>query len=444
MRRHERFTVDNSRGLSMRQCVAIGILFIVMLVTGHDLTYSAHSDEIKYMSSSQLVDLVVTGGSITRRITFVVLLIGGVLVLAGAWNDGPRSSALRNNVVLACFVGFTFLSVSWSSDPGLTFRRACEYFIVYVGAAAAGRILGLRGIVWLGFLGSTGYLLIGLISEMVLGTFHPFSLDYRFCGTLHPNHQAWNCGLLLISGSALLPRIRRFWRPAYFMAMTLGVVCLFLTKSRTSLLCGVLALVYYWAGELRPKQLLATGTLLVGSLLAATFLPSKTVSQLDGMLLAGRDTDSYENFSGRLPLWNLAMEYVGERPLAGYGFNSFWTPDHIEDVSAEVGSAVPHSHNDYIELMLGLGAIGLSLYLSQLCRTWWLLRRSYERTRNPFVRFYLALLVFYLACMFTEAIAFDVGLPTFCLLSMLWSRKQFAPVPAERMIPAPRPMQAYQ
>ena len=428
----------------MRQCVAIGILFIVMLVTGHDLTYSAHSDEIKYMSSSQLVDLVVTGGSITRRITFVVLLIGGVLVLAGAWNDGPRSSALRNNVVLACFVGFTFLSVSWSSDPGLTFRRACEYFIVYVGAAAAGRILGLRGIVWLGFLGSTGYLLIGLISEMVLGTFHPFSLDYRFCGTLHPNHQAWNCGLLLISGSALLPRIRRFWRPAYFMAMTLGVVCLFLTKSRTSLLCGVLALVYYWAGELRPKQLLATGTLLVGSLLAATFLPSKTVSQLDGMLLAGRDTDSYENFSGRLPLWNLAMEYVGERPLAGYGFNSFWTPDHIREVSAEVEWTVSHSHNDYIELMLGLGAIGLSLYLSQLCRTWWLLRRSYERTRNPFVRFYLALLVFYLACMFTEAIAFDVGLPTFCLLSMLWSRKQFAPVPAERMIPAPRPMQAYQ
>jgi exopolysaccharide production protein ExoQ len=444
MRRHERFTVDNSRGLSMRQCVAIGILFIVMLVTGHDLTYSAHSDEIKYMSSSQLVDLVVTGGSITRRVSFVVLLIGGVLVLAGAWNDGPRSSALRNNVVLACFVGFTFLSVSWSSDPGLTFRRASEYFIVCVGAAAAGRILGLRGIVWLGFLGSTGYLLIGLISEMVLGTFHPFSLDYRFCGTLHPNHQAWNCGLLLISGSALLPRIRRFWRPAYFMAMTLGVVCLFLTKSRTSLLCGVLALVYYWAGELRPKQLLATGTLLVGSLLAATFLPSKTVSQLDGMLLAGRDTDSYENFSGRLPLWNLAMEYVGERPLAGYGFNSFWTPDHIREVSAEVEWTVSHSHNDYIELMLGLGAIGLSLYLSQLCRTWWLLRRSYERTRNPFVRFYLALLVFYLACMFTEAIAFDVGLPTFCLLSMLWSRKQFAPVPAERMIPAPRPMQAYQ
>src|ERR1039458_769294 len=116
MRRHERFTVDNSRGLSARQCVAIGILFIVMLLVGHDLTYPAHYDEIMSMSSSQLVDLVVTGGSITRRITFVVLLIGGVLVLAGAWNDGPRSSALRNNVVLACFVGFTFLSVSWSRD----------------------------------------------------------------------------------------------------------------------------------------------------------------------------------------------------------------------------------------------------------------------------------------------------------------------------------------
>jgi O-antigen ligase len=311
----------------------------------------------------------------------------------------------------------------------------------------------LSGIVWLGFLGSAGYLLIGIISEMVLGTFRPFSLDYRFCGTLHPNHQAWNCGLLLISGSSLLPRIRRFWRPAYFMAMTLGVICLSLTKSRTSLLCGVLALSYFWAGQLRPKQKLvlvfSTGTLLLGSLLAATLLPSKTVSQLDGMLLAGRDVDSYENFSGRVPLWKLAIEYVGKRPLAGYGFNSFWTPDHIEEIDAEVKFSVVHSHNDYIELMLSLGAIGLLLYLSQLCGTWWLLRRSYERTRDPFVRFYLALLIFYLACMFTEAIAFDVGLPTFCLLSMLWSRKlgfrkQFAPKRTTTMIPALEPVQTYQ
>jgi O-antigen ligase len=137
------------------------------------------------------------------------------------------------------------------------------------------------------------------------------------------------------------------------------------------------------------------------------------------------------------------MEYVGVRPLAGYGFESFWTGDHIRDISAQEGWTVPISHNGFIELMLGVGVVGLTLYLYQLASTWRMLRRSYKATRDPFVRFYLALFVFYIACMFAEAIAFDVGLPTFCLLSMLWSRKQFAPVSAERMIPARRPMQAY-
>lgn len=444
----ERFTVRNAHGLSHLQWLAIWFFLIIMLVAGqHRLTYSVHYEEIMQASSSDLVDLV-EAGSIERRIAFLVLLVGGALMLAGARKFGPQSNVLGNNAALACFVGLGFCSLLWSNDPELTFRRSSEYLILCIGAAAAGRILGLRGVVWLGFLGSTGYLLIGLISEAVLGTLHPLSFDYRFCGTLHPNHQAWNCVLLLISGSALLRQIRRFWRPAYFMAMTLGVVFLFLTKSRTSLACGALALTFYWGGRLSGRQTLrllyVSGILLVAVLFAATFVDSGVASQLDRTLLAGRDEETYQNLSGRIPLWSLCMEYVRVRPVAGYGFESFWTADHIRDISDQEGWTVPISHNGFIELMLGLGVIGLTLYLYQLASTWRMLRRSYKATRDPFVRFYLALFVFYVMCMFAEAIAFDVGLPTFCLLSMLWSRKQFVSGPAERIISAPQPVRAYQ
>src|ERR1035437_3422063 len=120
MQRKERFTVSTLQGLSPHQWLAIGFLFIIMLVVGHDLTYSVHYDEIMQTSPDKLADMVEAGGSITRRIAFVALLIGGVLVLARARNDGPHSSALRNNVVLACFVGFAFLSLFCSSDPELT------------------------------------------------------------------------------------------------------------------------------------------------------------------------------------------------------------------------------------------------------------------------------------------------------------------------------------
>jgi exopolysaccharide production protein ExoQ len=446
MRRKGQFSIGTPQCLSPVQSLAIGFLLIVLLVAGqHELTYSLHYDEIMQMSSSQLADIV-DAGSIVRRIAFVALLVGGALMLVIVRKGGSHWNGLRNNVPLVCFVGFAFLSALWSSDPGITFRRSSEYLILCIGAAAAGRFLGLRGVIRLGFLGSTGYLLIGLISEVVLGTFHPFTFDYRFCGTLHPNHQAWNCVLLLISGSALLPQVRRSWRIAYLMAMALGGVCLFLTKSRTSLVCGALALVFYWAGPAPGKQKLrlafVSGTVLVGVLFVAMFVNSRVATQLDRTLLAGRDEDTYQNFSGRIPLWELCMEYVGVRPLLGYGFESFWTADHIQDVSAEEGWTVPISHNGFIELMLGLGVIGLSLYLYQLADTWRLLRRSYRATRDPFVRFCLALLVFYFTCTFLEAIAFDVGLPTFCLLSILWSRKQFAPWPPQGMVRTPRPIQA--
>lgn len=443
MQETKQFTVSASDCLSRRQRLVIGFLFLVMMVAGqHDLTFSTHYDEIMSMSSDQLAYRIETG-SIARQIAFVVLLIGGVLVLAGARNHGPYSGALSNNVPLACFIAFAFLSILWSGDPRLTFTRSTEYLIFCIGAAAAGRILGLRGVVWLGFLGSTGYLLIGFISELVLGAFQPLSVAYRFCGTLHPNHQAWNCVLLLISGSVLYPQIRGLWRTAYFVAMTLGVVCLILTKSRTSLVCGALSLIFYWAGRLSIKHKLAvvlSGAILMSCLLAPALLFSSAVtSQLNQILLAGRDADTYENFSGRVPLWQVCMEYVEKRPGAGYGFDSFWSPEHISDISAEEGWTVPIAHNGYIELMLSLGVIGLTLYLYQLAAAWRLLRFSYKATGDPFVRFYLALLIYYCACMLAEAIGFDVGLPTFCLLSMLWSGKlwfrgQSKPSPANTEI----------
>ncbi len=451
MQRLKRFAAMTSQRLSKHQRLMIAFLFLIMMIVGkHDVTSSAPNNRAMHMSSDQLAHSVETG-STTRQIAFVALLIGGVLVMAGARGDGPHSSALRNNLPLTCFVSLAFVSVLWSGDPGLTFRRSSEYLILCIGAAAAGRILGLRGVVWLGFLGSTGYLLMGFVAEVVLGTFRPLSVDYRFYGTLYPNEQAWNCILLLITGSALLTQIRGFWRIPYFMAMTVGGVCLFLTKSRTSLVCGALALTFYWAGRTSVKQKLAlvlAGTLLVGVLFAATLVDSGIGPRSDRLLLAGRDADTYENFSGRIPLWKLCMEYVRARPLAGYGFDSFWTPDHIRTVSAQEGWAVPAAHNGFIDLMLGVGVIGLVFYLFQLAGTWRLLRHSYATSRDPLIRCYLALLLFYFACMFTEAIAFDVGLLTFCVLSLFWSRKlwfrsQFAPIPSTTVVPALLPVRPY-
>ncbi|MGA8730246.1 MAG: O-antigen ligase family protein, partial [Terracidiphilus sp.] len=159
-----------------------------------------------------------------------------------------------------------------------------------------------------------------------------------------------------------------------------------LTKSRTSLVCGVLTLAFYWAERLSRKYiltLLPTATILASVLIGAYLLDSEAAKQLNQTLLAGRDADTYENFSGRVPLWRLCMQYVAVRPVAGYGFYGFWTPERIRTVSASEGWAVPESHNGFIELMLGLGVMGLFLYLYHLTSTWRLLWKSYNSSQGP-------------------------------------------------------------
>lgn len=422
--RHERCSFY----LSLKQWLIVGFIFSVMMVIGkHDLTSSALKNRAMHMSGDELADSVESGSTV-RRIVFIVLLCAGVLVMVRMHARGFRSSMFGNNVLLSGFMALAFLSSLWSSDPGLTARRSTEYLILCIGAAAAGRVLGMRGVVWLGFVGSTGYLLIGIVAEILLGTFFPLRPDYRFYGTLYPNEQAWNCVLLLVCGSALISGARRRWRSAMFTAMALGGICLFLTKSRTSLICGALALGFYWGGRLSLQRKLAlclAGMVVAAVCLGTILVDSSLASQLDRTVLAGRDAESYESFSGRIPLWQLCMGYVSARPLAGYGFDSFWTPAHIRTISEQEGWAVPAAHNGFIEILLGLGITGMALYLFQLGGTWRRLRALPQFRKEPLLRCYLSLLLFYFTCMFTEAIAFDVGLPTFCLLCLMWSRRDW-------------------
>src|SRR3546814_8434536 len=64
-------------------------------------------------------------------------------------------------------------------------------------------------------------------------------------------------------------------------------------------------------------------------------------SAQDAVLLGREDPGSGDptSLTGRVPLWGVLIEhYVSERPLLGYGFQGFWTPRHIVEVS-EIGRA---------------------------------------------------------------------------------------------------------
>jgi exopolysaccharide production protein ExoQ len=76
----------------------------------------------------------------------------------------------------------------------------------------------------------------------------------------------------------------------------------------------------------------------------------------------GRVEES-ETLSGRAFIWPEVMYYVSRRPWLGYGYESFWTPGRIDAISDDLGWGLREAHNAYLEILLSLGLVGLTLTL---------------------------------------------------------------------------------
>ena len=74
-------------------------------------------------------------------------------------------------------------------------------------------------------------------------------------------------------------------------------------------------------------------------------------------------------FTSRTDVWSLAAGAIMERPLLGYGFDSFWGTGPLlnsEMASQTWAVAAAHAHNSYLEVMLDGGVPALVLTLAWL------------------------------------------------------------------------------
>jgi len=75
--------------------------------------------------------------------------------------------------------------------------------------------------------------------------------------------------------------------------------------------------------------------------------------------LLGREDPSVGALTSRIALWKECLEYISKRPFIGYGYNSFWTPRNIREISDVLGWGVGVGHSAYLELILNVGCIGM-------------------------------------------------------------------------------------
>lgn len=382
--------------LKLRSSTWLLLLFItvVSLLSYHDLSHAKDTIGDYNESQDQLIALV-NDGSITHRVALVLLGIVSVVSLARYRGPGRLSVNGLLGWSVIVFAVWAFISPLWAEDFALSIRRVLAFVIIWIAAMAIVRYASLRDVVLWIFFSTVLFVFIGMVAEIVFGTFQPLTSGYRFAGTMHPNYQGMQCGLVLLSAVAAADLEKR-WRVFFWASAFVGFVFMALSGSRTSLAAAMIALLVYLAAVTsKPKKIAAVfaGGVLACLLLLA--LGAGLLPNLKSAVLLGRDDPgNVDSLSGRMTIWKDVGNYIGQRPILGYGYGGFWTPAHVSAISDKEDQAIPNSHSTYIEYLVTLGPVGLAAYLLLLFAG---IRRGFRANKlshNPGYAFCGAILVF--------------------------------------------------
>jgi exopolysaccharide production protein ExoQ len=143
------------------------------------------------------------------------------------------------------------------------------------------------------------------------------------------------------------------------------LVVLDLAQSSTCLLITVLGLALCLVIKVTHKRVGVA--IIIWATILLLLAPAVVIvtNQLDAIApLVGRDAQ----LTGRVDLWLILPSYIAERPWFGYGLGGFWVADsaNVALIWDAVGWAPPHAHDGWLDLLLELGAVGLTLLALQI------------------------------------------------------------------------------
>lgn len=363
------------------------------------------------------LDELVESGNAYRRVAFALLGVAGIAGWFAPTAREPRGFGPQSALLLAYFA-WCFASVAWSDDPAFTLRRLGVLAFSFLAILGLGKQLSPRELCWVVVCVAVLHLGIGITAELQGGCFLPFTADYRFAGTIHPNNQGVQLAALCLAALCLATESRRE-RAALFGLAAVAALFLFLTRSRTSCAAVCMAAAFVWLPR-APRSwkiglLIFAPFLLSLALLVFVFVDADVGENLSALLLLGRQEEA-GTLTGRIPLWIELSKYVQARPITGYGYGSFWTVARMRQIADSQGWQIAHAHSAYLETVLNVGLVGAGLLLAALVqgvRSAW---SGLRRTGDVGLHFFLAFLVFAATYSLTDAVFATPSFPTLALL----------------------------
>jgi O-antigen ligase len=312
----------------------------------------------------------------------LVGITGAVLAVRLAVNRPPWLGSLFRGLVgaLTCYCAISVISTLWSVFPAWTLYKSLEYLVdVALLAAVLATVCSARE--YANFFTFTwalyGLLLISVWLGVLLWPREAWqtevgTLGVQLFGVL-PAVDANSVGeygaiLAIVSLSRLfLPSHGKSDHLWYGLICTFGLTALVLSQTRSAIagfLVGAILLLLLWKGR--------GLTMLVLSGAAGLIFLGGGGSLLWKFLLRGQSLELFGSLSGRLNWWEFGWKQILKSPWVGFGAYT-----GRFQVLAKLGEVDTSSvHNTFLEVVVGVGIVGLVPLLVVLLGAWWSLIRS--------------------------------------------------------------------
>ncbi|WP_122507230.1 O-antigen ligase family protein [Pseudomonas atacamensis] len=348
-------------------------------------------------------------------------------------------SFYRQNLFLLLFLGCVAASISWSSEPMLSFKRFVALLSVVFFAGFIAWRYSLERIAFLFGCVIGAAALVGLIFAVIRPDIAFISGGIRD-GAFRGVFAEKNAGARLnaIAILLLLPMIRQR-NP---LAMLYGLFALFaigLAQSATAIaliVAGTASYAYFITLiRLRiNRSLLAfTAATLVFFLLCGVLYANYAML----LELVGRDP----SLTDRTLIWELLQPLIDAQFLKGYGFGAFWASADADAFITRWGY-IGNAHSGYVETLLNGGLIQLIALLLMFAQT--LSKRYRAITADQSARYQACALVIIGLFVVTNYVAYVIPnyrsgeFLIFCVLSLTFRHHLVArpqPLPAANARP---------
>jgi len=311
-----------------------------------------------------------------------------------------RVDPRRLPIWLLLFLALAALSITWSAYPGASALGVVLTLATTAVAAFLASCLSWEEVLET-FSDTMRWILgLSLLFELIIAAFVrrpllPFWVDYSDLEKI-PMAFYWSRNLLFEGGRiqgivgnanilgmlALLALIvfalrlaARKGSPVWgWVWIAVALATLALTRSSTVIVAGVavvlvaafLAIVRRTTGRARVAVFVSGVGLAIVLGIVAFFARGPLLG------LLGRSSD----LTNRLDIWQTVGELALERPVAGWGWVSYWNPwvEPFDDLIVIKGVTYLQAHNAWLDVFLQLGGIGVALFgllvLGALVRSW--------------------------------------------------------------------------